>query len=222
MAQPEAVFFDLDGTLIDTAPDFIHAVNSQRRHLKMEDADPVSIRNTVSNGARALIHLSFGYDEAHPDYTLRLNELLDLYLACISNASRLFSGLDDLLLSLEQRGIPWGIITNKPRRYTTPLLEGLALTHRSAITICPDDVTHRKPHPEPMHLACRHVGVDPARCIYVGDHERDIQAGKNAGMKTIAAQYGYLTQPSEAEAWQADAVAASSEALALVIESIDC
>lgn len=221
MSQPAAVFFDLDGTLVDTAPDFVTAVNTQRHSLGLEPVAYQHIRNSVSNGARALVHLSFGYDEHHPSYGIRLEELLALYLSHISDQSRLFEGLNEVLLTLEAKGIPWGVVTNKPRRFTDPLLQGLNLQTRSAVTICPEDVQQRKPHPEPMLLACKRLNVNPTRCIYVGDHARDIESGRNAGMKTIAAQYGYVGTPQEVVEWQADAVVTTPAELTQLFESMD-
>ena len=118
--------------------------------------------------------------------------------------THLFPGLDDVLRELESRGVPWGIVTNKPSIYTLPLLDALQLRARCASVVCPDQVTHTKPHPEPMYKACAEMGVDAARCVYVGDHERDIAAGRNAGMLTVAAAWGYVLEGETALDWEAD------------------
>lgn len=204
MKTIEAVLFDLDGTLLDTAPDFVRVVNDQRARHALKALAHEHIRPVVSNGARALIDLSFGIGPDHAEFAARLEELLELYYENIAVDTCLFPGMEDFLTLLESRGVPWGIVTNKPRRFSEPLLEALQLNQRCGILVCPDDVTHRKPHPEPMWLACGKLGCDPARSIYVGDHVRDIEAGRAAGLFTVAARYGYLSSPDEALAWAAD------------------
>lgn len=206
MTSVEAVLFDLDGTLLDTAPDFVRVVNLQRQLYALEALEQDLIRASVSNGARALIELSFGFGPDHQDFPSRLQELLDLYYKDIAVETCLFPGMDRLLQFLEQNDLPWGIVTNKPRRFSEILLQKLDLEQRCSILVCPDDVTHRKPHPEPMWLACSTIQCEPTRTIYVGDHVRDIEAGRAAGMYTVAARYGYLSSPDEALAWAADLV----------------
>ncbi len=202
--RPRAVFFDLDGTLLDTAPDFIRVVNLQRTRHGLAPLPTEQIRNTVSNGARALILLSFGLKEGDADFKVLHQELLDLYLDNLAVETCLFPGMSALLEQLETHGLPWGIVTNKPRRYTDPLLQQLGLDTRTAVTLCPDDVKNTKPHPEPLLKAAGVVNCPPATCWYVGDHERDILSGKAAGMTTIAARYGYLESPAAAQDWLAD------------------
>jgi len=204
MQAIEAVLFDLDGTLLDTAPDFVRVVNQQRLKYEMAELEYDHIRAVVSNGARALIHLSFGFGPEHEQYSQRHQELLDLYYQNIAVETCLFPGMDDLLKFIEAAGVPWGIVTNKPRRFSELLLSELKLSERCGVLVCPDDVTHRKPHPEPMLLACKTLGCDPLNTLYVGDHVRDIEAGRAAGMVTVAARYGYLSDPDEALAWAAD------------------
>ncbi len=200
----EAVLFDLDGTLLDTAPDFVRVVNQQRLKYEMAALEYTQIRAVVSNGARALIQLSFGFGPEHEHYDQRHQELLDLYFDNVAVETCLFPGMDELLRFIEAAGVPWGIVTNKPRRFADLLLAELELSERCAVLVCPDDVTHRKPHPEPMLLACSTLGCDPRNSLYVGDHVRDIEAGRSAGMVTVAARYGYLSDPDEALAWAAD------------------
>lgn len=206
-STPSTVLFDLDGTLIDTAPDFIRCLNQLRRQHGLTDLPAEYIRKSVSNGARAMVRIGFGLEPEHPDYLLKHTAFLDLYEAGVAMETRLFEGMDALLQSLEERGIPWGIVTNKPVRFAAPLIEALDLGGRCGALVCPDHVKDRKPHPEALFLACRQIGVEPAGAVYVGDHERDIAAGRNARMKTIAVRYGYIEAPETVDLWQADMVA---------------
>lgn len=199
-----AVLFDLDGTLIDTAPDFVRIVNQMRQEHDLAPFSFETIRQQVSNGARALTTLAFGAEDSNPNFAQHLDTLLTRYEQQLAVDSCLFDGLNESLLTLEQRGIPWGIVTNKPSRYTNPLLAGLNLNERCAVAICPDQVTHRKPHPEPILTACKLIGADPLHTIYVGDHARDIEAGKRANNFTVAAAWGYLNEGEQAQDWQAD------------------
>lgn len=202
----QAVLFDLDGTLIDTAPDFVSVLNRQLLAHGRDALPPARIRAAVSQGSKAVVALGFG--DLHPvdseDFEALRQEFLDSYLRHIADESRLFPGMEELLAGLEARGTPWGIVTNKPSRYTTPLLEALALDQRCAVAICPDMVNHSKPHPEPMLKAADAIRVAPAACVYVGDHRRDIEAGRNAGMPTVAAAWGYILDGETAQDWQAD------------------
>ncbi|MCK7549478.1 phosphoglycolate phosphatase [Marinobacter koreensis] len=213
-----AVLFDLDGTLIDTAPDFIRCLNQLRAQHGLSALPAEQIRRSVSNGARAMIRVGFGLDPDHPDYTEKHTAFLDLYEAGVAVETRLFEGMDVLLRSLEARNIPWGIVTNKPVRFAAPLVKALGLADRCAVVICPDHVAQRKPHPEALLLACSRIGRDPAGTIYVGDHERDIQAGRNAGMKTVAVRYGYIEEPETVDLWQADQIADTVSDLAKLLQ----
>jgi phosphoglycolate phosphatase len=201
---PSTVLFDLDGTLIDTAPDFIRCLNRLRQEHKLEPLPADGIRPHVSDGARAMIRLGFGLEPEDPGYRDRHARFLDLYEAGICEETELFDGMDRLLGALEDAGVPWGIVTNKPVRFAEPLLAALALDGRCSALICPDHVTERKPAPEGLHLACERMGAAPDHGIYVGDHARDIEAGRNAGMVTVAVRYGYIVEPAEVDLWQAD------------------
>jgi N-acetyl-D-muramate 6-phosphate phosphatase len=203
-SNPAAILFDLDGTLIDTAPDFQRAVNTQRQRHSLKNMDLSQIRQHVSEGARALIKLSFAIDEAHADFETLRQELLTLYLDQIAVESRLFEGFEKVLGAMEANGMPWGIVTNKPRLYSEALLAQLGLDSRSATLICPDDVSHTKPHPEPLFMAAKHLQKSATDIWYVGDHGRDIEAGRRAGMKTFAAAYGYIPAGESVTDWQAD------------------
>lgn len=217
MGQPletsiECVLFDLDGTLIDTAADFVKSVNL----LLEENGRPAiaskPIRQTVSDGARALVKLAFAIDESHEDFSALNQRLLDIYYQQLkSTEACLYPGLDELLTKLEQQRIPWGIVTNKPEKYSLLLLEKLQLLQRCGVLICPEHVTERKPNPEPILLACQRLGCDTERTVYIGDHIRDIQAAKNADVIAIAAAYGYLSAESKIEDWSADFILQSAD-----------
>nr|WP_297401848.1 HAD family hydrolase [uncultured Marinobacter sp.] len=216
--DPSAVLFDLDGTLLDTAPDFIRCLNQLRQHHGLAPLPPEHIRRSVSNGARAMIRVGFGLEPDHPDYLEKHTAFLDLYETGVAVETRLFEGMDTLLQALEQRHIPWGIVTNKPVRFAAPLVEALGLDQRCSVLVCPDHVSQRKPHPEALILACRQLGAPPAQAVYVGDHERDIEAGRNAGMTTIAVRYGYIEAPETVDLWQADLVVDTVSDLANLLQ----
>lgn len=218
MPQIKAVLFDLDGTLLDTAPDFADVVN----RLLAEESRPAmefqQVRESVTRGSRSLIENAFQMDPSDSKFEPLRQRLLDYYLESLTNKTRPFQGVGELLNELEARTIPWGIVTNKPVLYTTPIVKGLALSP-SAI-ICPDHVTHTKPHPESVELACQQIGCHPSESIMIGDHERDIEAGKNAGALTIAAAYGYLSHGEDANNWQADYLAHQSTDLQSILEPL--
>lgn len=203
--QPAAVLFDLDGTLIDTAPDFTAVLHQLCADQGVSPPADHAILATVSSGARALVELAFQVAPGADGFDTLLQALLNAYALQLQDTrSVLFPDMDDVLLTLERRGIPWGVVTNKPEQYSVPLLDKLSLTHRCAVLICPDHVTQTKPHPEPLLLACARLGCLPGQAIYVGDHPRDIEAGNAADMRTVAAAYGYLpTHPPIAD-WGAD------------------
>ena len=205
LKTPKAVFFDLDGTLIDTAPDMGGALN---RVLIKHNRPTISarhFRSSVSHGSIALLKL--GFPELDPQsemQDLRL-EFLATYAENVSSSSVPFVEVDTLLNSLEQRAIPWGIITNKPEAMTLELLDALDLTRRCCSIVGADTTTHAKPHPAPMNLACKRANVDPATCFYVGDAERDIQAGRSVGMQTFVAGWGYIDEITDnVDSWGAD------------------
>ena len=207
-----AILFDLDGTLIDTAPDFIKVLNAQREHHGFAPLPDQLIRDTVSDGARPLTRLAFGGEPGEAPFEAYRHELLARYEAEVGGASVFFDGMDEALTELEQRSIPWGIVTNKPRLYTDLLLDRMALGQRCKVSICPDDVTISKPHPEGLFLACKALQCSHQASWYIGDHERDISAGRAAGMRTIAARYGYILDVSQVGAWQADFIIDKADA----------
>lgn len=214
----ECVLFDLDGTLIDTAPDFVKVVNQLlAEHGRAPIAESM-IRQTVSDGARALVKLAFATSEETPEFPALNQRLLDLYYEKLrATESVLYPGLATLLQELERQGIHWGIVTNKPEKYADLLLRQLDLRERCRALVCPEHVTARKPHPEPILLACQQLGARLDRTVYIGDHIRDIQAAKNADVIAVAAAYGYLAADARVDEWYADFVlAASDETTALL------
>lgn len=209
----KAVVFDLDGTLLDTATEFVEVVQRLRAEHQLGPLDEDSIRRQVSNGARALVSLSLELTPEHPDFENKRLRLLDLYSEVLGSSTRPYPGIEDLLLRLDQQGIAWGISTNKPSLYTLPLLDRIALQSSPASVICADQVGHPKPHPESLLLACHQLACKPAQVVYVGDHLRDIQAGRRAGMHTIAAAYGYIEEADNPADWGAASVALTSQSL---------
>jgi len=215
----QAVIFDLDGTLVDTADEFVPVVQALRAEHGREEMDPQRIRASVSNGARALVSLGLGIDENAPEFESKRLRLLELYSEVLGSIARPYPGIEELLSKLRHRGIGWGICTNKPRAYTEPLLAQLDLQPQPGSVVCPEDVTDRKPHPESLYRNCRDLDCSPHEAIYVGDHLRDIEAGRRAGMYTIAAAYGYIEPGDNPGSWGADAQAGcSTELLGLILD----
>lgn len=206
LSDIDAVLFDLDGTLVDTAQDFVGVLNYQRKRHALAPLDSQIIRDTVSDGARALTRLAFGGEPGEEAFEQKRLELLDLYFDKVGDEACLFEGMEEVLQHLELNQVLWGIVTNKPKKFTLKLLDKLNLNDRCAVTICPDDVTKAKPDPEALILASSIIQSAPHRTLYVGDHERDIIAGKAANMPTVAAKYGYIMQPNDADNWAADSI----------------
>lgn len=212
----DAVLFDLDGTLVDTAPDMV-AVLSQMQQARGVDPLPYdSARASVSNGAIGLLRLAFP-NAAESDFDALHREYLDRYESAVCIDSTVFPDLPELLDALDARRCPWGVVTNKPGRMTDPLLAALGLTGRLACAVSGDTLAQRKPHPAPLLFACEQAGVPPRRAVYVGDASRDIQAGQAAGMLTIAAAYGYIVPGDDPASWKADAVVAEAKELAKIL-----
>jgi phosphoglycolate phosphatase len=198
------VLFDLDGTLLDTAPDLAHALN---RVLVARGHPPLPferIRPVVSHGGQALIALGFGIGEQDPEFAELRRQLLAFYRANLARATRPFSGMIEVLEGIRARGLNWGVVTNKPAWLTEPLLQELGLFDQAACIVSGDTVEERKPHPAPMLHACRLAGSEAPQCLYVGDALRDIEAGRNAGMHTLVALFGYLLESDDPGAWLAD------------------
>ena len=204
MSQIKTVLFDLDGTLIDTAPDMAAALDI----LCTEENQPVlsfeRVRPEVSNGSVALVKLAFGENINGERLEHLKQRYLEIYEENVCVQSKLFDGMENLLNHFEQQSIKWGVVTNKPGWLTLPLLEQLQLKQRAACIVSGDTTENRKPHPEPMHHACELAGTTVEECMYVGDARRDIEAGNNAGMKTLIALYGYISDEENIDDWGAD------------------
>ena len=198
------VLFDLDGTLADTAPDLAHALNALLQEQGRAPLPFESIRPVVSHGATALVRLGFAIDPAAQEFAALRNRLLDLYQQHLARETRLFRGMPELLTELEQRHLAWGVVTNKPSFLTQPLMAAFGLDTRAACIVCGDTTANKKPHPEPMLHACRLAGSHAAHCLFVGDAERDIRAGRAAGMFTLVALFGYIGPEDRPETWGAD------------------
>lgn len=205
----EAVLFDLDGTLVDTAPDMARTVNQMRTRRGLEPVPTEQVRPHVSNGARGMIIAAFGITTDHPDFQGMREEFLDLYANNLCVDSRLFDGMEALLQDLEADGIAWGVVTNKFERFARPLIAGLDLASRSAIIVGGDTCPRPKPFPDPLLHAAATLGVAPMNTLYVGDDVRDVQAARAAGMPVVVAGYGYLGDGVPPSQWGADAVLAS-------------
>ena len=212
----KAVFFDLDGTLVDTAPDMVGALQELQRY---HGVDPVPYelgRSHVSNGAMGLLTLAFPDEMITPDSVL-MCDFIERYSEQVCDQSIVFEGLYDLLDSLDDAELPWGVVTNKPSHLTNPILETLELADRSVCTISGDTLPTRKPDPAQLIHACTLSDLSPEDCIYVGDAVRDIEAGSRAGMATIAAGYGYIVDTDDPRSWGADEYASNPDELAQIV-----
>ena len=211
------VFFDLDGPLADTAPDLVAAANQLLITRKRAALPYEVLRPRASAGARGLIAGAFGIEPGHPDFNHLRDEFFTNYENALLVDSVLFDGIDELLNQLDQAKLPWGIVTNKHERFTHPLTELMGLRQRAASTVSGDTTPHAKPHPEPILHAAKLAQVDPTKGLYVGDDIRDIVAGKAAGMKTVAAAYGYCGCAEPPEAWGADFLVETPQELMEII-----
>jgi phosphoglycolate phosphatase len=211
------VLFDLDGTLADTAPDLGFALNQQRLARGMLELPIEAVRSQASSGARGLLKIGFNIEPGQSGYDAMRDEFLDIYERNLSRSTRLFPGVSALLEQVERRGLRWGIVTNKAERFTFPLLRALALIDRAACVICGDTTPNPKPHPAPLLAAAEKLGVPARQCIYVGDDERDVQAGHAAGMPVVVARYGYLGNGTPPEQWGADGFIDAPEDLLIVL-----
>lgn len=198
------VLFDLDGTLADTAPDLHAACNRLLTSLQRPPIAFEAFRPAVSHGTRAMLEVALGVTPDDPDFQRLQRAFLDLYQAHIAVHTRLFEGMESLLDELRKRTIAWGIVTNKPAYLTDPLMRELGLHRQASAIVSGDTTAHAKPHPEPILHACRLSGVTPAETLYVGDAARDIEAGHNAGVRTLIALFGYLSADDKPDEWPAD------------------
>jgi len=215
-ANIKAVFFDLDGTLVDTAPDMVGVLQELQMSYGVEPVPYELGRSHVSNGAVGLVSLAFPDETVSPESSL-LCEFIDRYTAQVCTKSVLFDGIAALLDRLDDASRAWGVVTNKPAHLTEAILEKLALAERSVCTISGDTLATRKPDPAQLLHACQLAGVSTDECIYVGDAERDIEAGRRAGIATVAAGYGYVVAEDDPRRWGADEFAADPDELAQIV-----
>ena len=198
-----AVLFDLDGTLIDSAPDLGAAVDKMRVQRGLPSLPLEQYRPMAGAGARGMIGIAFGITPEHADFEVMKEEFFVNYENCMTERTRIFEGVHDMIAALVSQGLPWGVVTNKSSRFTDPLTSAMPLFATAGAIVSGNTTPHAKPHPEPLFEAARRLSVDPARCVYVGDDERDIVAGLAAGMGTVAATYGYLGQQTDIARWNA-------------------
>ena len=217
-----AVLFDMDGTLLDSAPDFIAVAAAMRADRGLPPIDEQLIREQISGGARAMVASAFSISPEAAEFETLRQEFLDRYQEHCAVFTRPFDGIEQLLADIEQAKLIWGVVTNKPLRYAEPIMQQLGLAQRSAILICPEHVTHTKPDPEPMLLACARLGLEPASVLFVGDDLRDIESGRAAGTRTAAVRYGYIHRDDNPNHWGADAVVDHPSELRALLDRALC
>ncbi len=215
----QAVLFDLDGTLIDSAPDLGAAVDKMRVDRGLPSLPSSQYRPMAGAGARGMLGVAFGMTPEHADFAALREEFFCNYERSLTKNTYVFDGVLDLIAQLAVRELPWGVVTNKSARFTLPLTRAMPLFASARTVVSGDTTPHAKPHPEPLFEAARQIGIEPSRCVYVGDDERDIVAGLAAGMKTVAAGYGYLGQKADPAAWGAHATINSPAALLQLLGS---
>jgi phosphoglycolate phosphatase len=218
----EAVFFDLDGTLADTAADLGGALNRLRAEEGLEKIPLAVLRPHTSHGVRGMLGVGLGILPGHERYAELAQRFLDHYGNAVCAGTVLFPGMDSLLQGLELRGIPWGVVTNKTSRFTLPLLTALGVTERAACIVSGDSAPRPKPHPDPLLLAAELARVAPARCVYVGDDLRDVQAAHAAGMRAVVAAYGYLGEGTRIEEWGGDHLIDRADELLGLLDRLAC
>lgn len=200
----QAVLFDLDGTLIDSAPDLGAAADKMRLDRGMSSLPEAMYRPMAGAGARGMLGVAFGMQPEHPEFNVYREEFFSNYESCLTKRTHAFEGISELLASLQLRGVRWGIVTNKSARFTDPLVKQMPLLRDAVVVISGDTTPHSKPHPEPIYEATRRLKLEPFQCVYVGDDKRDIEAGRAAGMCSLAATWGYMGS-HDVNTWGADA-----------------
>lgn len=208
-----AVLFDLDGTLIDSAPDLGAAADKMRTDRGLPSLPAQRYRPMAGAGARGLLAEAFGMTPDHADFAQMREEFFQNYAARLTQSTTVFAGVPELIARLQAHQLPWGVVTNKMARFTDPLVQALPLFESAATVVSGDTTAHAKPHPAPLLYAAQQLNVPAGDCVYVGDDERDIVAGLAAGMGTVAATYGYLGAQADANQWGAHAVVNSPQAL---------
>ena len=204
LSDIHAVLFDLDGTLIDSAPDLGDAADKMRTDRGMSSLPEGLYRPMAGAGARGMLKVAFDITPEHPTYEAFREEFFVNYERAMTVRTYIFDGVTDVIDALRQRDMPWGVVTNKMARFTDPLTQAMPLFSSASAIVSGDTTAHAKPHPAPMFEAARRLGLPPEVCLYVGDDERDIVAGRAAGMRTVAASYGYLGEKSNIASWGAD------------------
>jgi phosphoglycolate phosphatase len=202
----KAVLFDLDGTLIDSAPDLGAAADKMRVDRGLPSLPQAAYRPMAGAGARGLLGVAFGLTPEHSDFSALREEFFTNYEQCMTQRTYVFDGVFELIAHLDALDVPWGVVTNKSARFAEPLTRAMPLFASARTVISGDTTPHAKPHPEPLFEAARRMAIDPAQCLYVGDDERDIVAGLAAGMGTVAATYGYLGAKTDPSQWGAHAI----------------
>ena len=219
----QAVLFDMDGTLLDTAPDFIAVVQNMRADHNLPPLPESAIRSVISGGAKAMVSAAFSsLDPNSEAFEALRQDFLTRYLAHCAVHTHLFDGLEQLLSDIEQANIRWGVVTNKPFRFAEPIMQQLGLSQRASVLVCPDHVTHSKPHPESVLLACQQLNLPPKDVIFIGDDRRDIESGRAAGCRTLAVRYGYIHPDDNPNYWEADAVVDYPYELKTILDQARC
>ncbi len=218
----KAVLFDMDGTLLDTAPDFIAVCQAMLKAHGRAPIDDQRIQDVVSGGARAMVAATFDMDPEAPGFETLRQEFLDRYQEHCAVFTRPYDGMVELLESIEQSRLIWGVVTNKPVRFAAPIMEQLGLAERSAVLVCPDHVTKSKPDPEMLLLACSQLKVDPSEVLFIGDDLRDIESGRAAGTKTAAVRYGYIHPDDNPAHWGADVIVDQPRDLLAILDRALC
>ena len=217
-----AILFDMDGTLLDTAPDFIAICQAMLAERGMAPIADKLIRDEISGGARAMVAATIAMSPEDEGFEALRLEFLERYQRDCAVHSKLFEGMSELLDDIEKGGLIWGVVTNKPVRFAEPIMQRLGLAERSALLICPDHVKNSKPDPEPLILACKTLDLDPASVLFVGDDLRDIESGRDAGTRTAAVRYGYIHPQDNPNNWGADVVVDHPLELRKVLDSALC
>ncbi|MCP1647379.1 phosphoglycolate phosphatase [Pseudomonas nitroreducens] len=217
-----AVLFDMDGTLLDTAPDFIAVCQAMLVAHGRAPIDDQRIQDVVSGGARAMVAATFDMDPEAPGFETLRQEFLDRYQEHCAVFTRPYDGMAELLESIERSRLIWGVVTNKPVRFAAPIMEQLGLAERSAVLVCPDHVTKSKPDPEMLLLACSQLNIDPSEVLFIGDDLRDIESGRAAGTKTAAVRYGYIHPDDNPAHWGADVIVDHPRDLLAVLDRALC